>query len=148
MRMSEQVPDPADVAACLRVLRLLAQDPGLCDRGEPALVEVREHSARLLRACKSLRSSEARQRDRDLLDSAGIRAESAPPGLTPPGSPALLAQERRCYVCKQGYARLHPFYDSLCPACGDFNFAKRTQTADLAGCVALVTGGRVKIGYH
>ena len=24
-----------------------------------------------------------------------------------------------------------PFYDQLCPACGDFNFAKRSETADL-----------------
>ena len=32
--------------------------------------------------------------------------------------------------------------------CGDFNFAKRTETADLTGRVALLTGGRVKIGYQ
>ena len=32
--------------------------------------------------------------------------------------------------------------------CGDFNFAKRTETADLRGRVALLTGGRVKIGYQ
>ena len=36
----------------------------------------------------------------------------------------------------------------LCPACADFNYAKRTETADLAGRVALITGGRVKIGYQ
>ena len=29
-----------------------------------------------------------------------------------------------------------------------FNFAKRTETADLRGRVALLTGGRVKIGYQ
>src|SRR5205823_11099457 len=36
----------------------------------------------------------------------------------------------------------------LCPACGDFNFRKRSETADLRGRVALLTGGRVKIGYQ
>ena len=53
-----------------------------------------------------------------------------------------------CYVCKQPYTEIHDFYDQLCPACGDFNYAKRTETADLRGRVALLTGGRVKIGYQ
>ena len=43
---------------------------------------------------------------------------------------------------------MHPFYDQLCQPCGDFNFTKRTETADLTGRVALLTGGRVKIGYQ
>jgi NAD(P)-dependent dehydrogenase (short-subunit alcohol dehydrogenase family) len=59
-----------------------------------------------------------------------------------------LVDPRTCYVCKQPYDVVHPFYDQLCPACGDFNLAKRTETADLSGRVALLTGGRVKIGYQ
>jgi NAD(P)-dependent dehydrogenase (short-subunit alcohol dehydrogenase family) len=55
---------------------------------------------------------------------------------------------QHCYVCKQDYVDLHPFYDQLCRPCGDFNFRKRTETADLTGRVALLTGGRVKIGYQ
>jgi NAD(P)-dependent dehydrogenase (short-subunit alcohol dehydrogenase family) len=57
-------------------------------------------------------------------------------------------EERHCYVCKEHYSTLHHFYDQLCPACGDFNFAKRTELADLTGRTALLTGGRVKIGYQ
>src|SRR5215218_9482244 len=57
-------------------------------------------------------------------------------------------EERHCYVCKQQFTTLHHFYDQLCPACGDFNFAKRTELADLSGRTALLTGGRVKIGYQ
>ena len=53
-----------------------------------------------------------------------------------------------CYVCKQHYAVIHHFYDQLCPDCAAFNFRKRTELADLRGRVALVTGGRVKIGYQ
>jgi NAD(P)-dependent dehydrogenase (short-subunit alcohol dehydrogenase family) len=53
-----------------------------------------------------------------------------------------------CYVCKTKYEVLHFFYDQMCPACAEFNWAKRHQTADLTGRVALLTGGRVKIGYH
>ena len=55
---------------------------------------------------------------------------------------------RSCYICKQDYDRVHSFYDSLCPECAEFNWAKREQTADLTGRYALVTGGRVKIGFH
>jgi NAD(P)-dependent dehydrogenase (short-subunit alcohol dehydrogenase family) len=55
---------------------------------------------------------------------------------------------RECYVCKETFTTLHHFYDTMCEACGDFNYAKRFQMADLSGQVALVTGSRLKIGYH
>ncbi len=55
---------------------------------------------------------------------------------------------RHCYVCKRKYTAVHHFYDQLCQDCGELNFRKRTETADLRGRVALLTGGRVKIGYQ
>lgn len=55
---------------------------------------------------------------------------------------------RVCYVCKSPFHELHTFYDQMCPPCAEENFIKREQTADLRGRVALVTGGRVKIGYQ
>ena len=43
----------------------------------------------------------------------------------------------------------HAFYGAaFCPACASLNFEKRTQTADLTGRGALVTGARVKIGFR
>jgi NAD(P)-dependent dehydrogenase (short-subunit alcohol dehydrogenase family) len=73
-----------------------------------------------------------------------------PAGHRPDGEPgrAEEAVEQHCYVCKQPFRDVHPFYDQLCAACGDLNFAKRGETADLEGRVALVTGARVKIGYQ
>lgn len=59
-----------------------------------------------------------------------------------------VAEEQHCYVCKVHYDRVHHFYDQLCPPCADLNERKRTETADLRGRVALLTGGRVKIGYQ
>src|SRR5688572_7296140 len=53
-----------------------------------------------------------------------------------------------CYVCKQRYTQVHHFYDQMCPSCAELNFVKRTELADLRGRVALLTGGRVKIGYQ
>jgi len=55
---------------------------------------------------------------------------------------------QHCYVCKQKYTLIHHFYDQMCPPCAELNFAKRTELADLRGRVALLTGGRVKIGYQ
>ena len=57
-------------------------------------------------------------------------------------------EPQHCYICKQDYTAIHHFYDQLCPACAEFNFAKRGELADLNGRVALLTGGRVKIGYQ
>ncbi|HEY2152393.1 MAG TPA: SDR family oxidoreductase [Vicinamibacterales bacterium] len=62
--------------------------------------------------------------------------------------PRVSGAGRDCYVCKQAYSQIHPFYDQLCPACAAENFAARTELADLGGRVALLTGGRVKIGYQ
>ena len=58
------------------------------------------------------------------------------------------AEPQHCYICKQHFTRVHSFSDQLCPAGAELNFAKRTETADLRGRVALLTGGRVKIGYQ
>ena len=55
---------------------------------------------------------------------------------------------QHCYVCKQKYSLIHEFYDQLCSECAAFNFRKRTELADLRGRTALLTGGRVKIGYQ
>jgi NAD(P)-dependent dehydrogenase (short-subunit alcohol dehydrogenase family) len=66
----------------------------------------------------------------------------------PPPDERELHHARKCYVCKQSYTKLHPFYDQLCPSCGDFNYEKRTSVADLRGRTALLTGARVKIGYQ
>ena len=53
-----------------------------------------------------------------------------------------------CYVCGRLVANAHPFYDQLCKECGEFNWTKRHSSADLSGYTALVTGGRLKIGFE
>jgi NAD(P)-dependent dehydrogenase (short-subunit alcohol dehydrogenase family) len=62
--------------------------------------------------------------------------------------PERVVEPQNCYICKQYYTTIHPFYDQLCPTCAELNFRKRTELADLRGRVALLTGGRVKIGYQ
>src|SRR5215510_666358 len=71
-------------------------------------------------------------------------AESRAPKAQGPHSKEL----QHCYVCKEKYTTIHHFYDQLCPPCAALNYAKRGELADLHGRVALLTGGRVKIGYQ
>jgi NAD(P)-dependent dehydrogenase (short-subunit alcohol dehydrogenase family) len=61
---------------------------------------------------------------------------------------ARTRRARKCYVCKAPFTEVHAFYDQMCPGCAELNWQKRHQSADLAGRVAIVTGARVKIGYH
>jgi NAD(P)-dependent dehydrogenase (short-subunit alcohol dehydrogenase family) len=85
------------------------------------------------------------------LETRTLTTESGLPRETscPPRPPRLTSVSGRiCYVCKEPYSELHDFYDQLCPACAMVNFAARTEMADLNGRVALLTGGRVKIGYQ
>jgi NAD(P)-dependent dehydrogenase (short-subunit alcohol dehydrogenase family) len=76
----------------------------------------------------------------------GAAAAALAAGGVSPGAPAELGRARYCYVCKAPYTRVHAFYDALCAPCGDLNHRKRSELCDLRGRVALVTGGRIKIG--
>jgi NAD(P)-dependent dehydrogenase (short-subunit alcohol dehydrogenase family) len=90
---------------------------------------------------------------RDVHDDSGFGIRDS--GFESPGSeaespePKVQSHElQHCYVCKQKYSTIDDFYDQLCPECAALNFTKRTEIADLRGRVALLTGGRVKIGYQ
>lgn len=119
---------------------------------------------RLVKARVRQRKAEKRQQDQAKLDETGIRKLRrekvfTTPNVFPPSDfeqqeigddPDFreVVEPQNCYICKQDYSVLHHFYDQLCPACAELNFRKRTETADLRGRVALLTGGRVKIGYQ
>ena len=77
-----------------------------------------------------------------------IITDGATPERAPPKEPPVLSDEVHCYICKDNYRELHFFYDALCPPCAELNWNKRTPSADLSCRVALVTGARVKIGFH
>jgi NAD(P)-dependent dehydrogenase (short-subunit alcohol dehydrogenase family) len=134
--------DPERLAAARDALLALSRLPGPWPTNNPLLAEVVRLAARVVARDRKQQRADERRRDADVRDGTGIR------GGTPAAATPALARGATCYVCKRPFDRLHHFYDSLCPDCGEFNFAKRHQTADLWGRVALVTGGRVKAGYH
>ncbi|RYY34942.1 SDR family NAD(P)-dependent oxidoreductase, partial [archaeon] len=74
---------------------------------------------------------------------AGVPATGEEEESTP-----QLFKHRGCYTCKRRFNVLHHFYSSMCPDCAALNWLKRNQTVDLRGRIALVTGARVKIGFH
>ncbi|MFI4968954.1 MAG: SDR family NAD(P)-dependent oxidoreductase [Lysobacterales bacterium] len=118
-----------------------------------------------LKAAERARNAAQIRADDRVLDRTGIRtlrrqSVFTTPNVFPPAGfvahdidvdaaqPRAAIEPQHCYVCKQKYSRIHHFYDQLCPSCAAFNFAKRSESADLRGRVALLTGGRVKIGYQ
>ncbi|MER6349457.1 SDR family NAD(P)-dependent oxidoreductase [Streptomyces sp. NPDC001595] len=77
------------------------------------------------------------------------RREDAPlAARDAPGSGGVLARPRGCYVCKAPYREVGSFYHRLCPRCAADNTARRALATDLRGRRALLTGGRVKIGFQ
>ncbi len=137
----------------------------------------RDEQRRLSKEIRKKERRAVRDADQAILARAGIRRKRLEPVFQTPDRPALteagggtfvnggapflekppeteteteteLSEARACYVCKTRCTRVHAFYDQMCGECGDFNYAKRTQTADLRGRVALISGARVKIGYQ
>ncbi len=116
---------------------------------------------KLVKASARRRKAAMAEQDDQVLASTGIRALRRKPVYTTPNyylsaearsgaerPESSTAELRHCYICKEHFQTVHHFYDQMCASCGDFNFAKRTELADLRGRVALLTGGRVKIGYQ
>lgn len=54
---------------------------------------------------------------------------------------------KNCYACNGSYTLAHFFYDRLCERCAVENYEKRFQNIDLRGRKAILTGGRVKVGF-
>jgi NAD(P)-dependent dehydrogenase (short-subunit alcohol dehydrogenase family) len=163
-----------ELRVCLRALKAIDADRGLLTRltqderrelltlagriSKPGRGELR----RMAKAFRRAEREQAQAEDRAALEQAGLRVQRrsdtyAPLWLPPPDEAAAdprvavqagLNAARNCYVCKQAYAEVHRYYDSMCRTCGDFNYAKREQSADLRGRVAVVTGARVKIGFQ
>ena len=167
---------PERLAALTALLEAVAADRGLLaalpDDARQRLIRAAgdvfcpDVSARrkLAKALVRRRHAATAERDDDVLAATGIRQLRQKPVFTTPnvlapagfvphdanGDAAFreVVEPRHCYICKQHFTAIHHFYDQLCPSCAELNLQKRTELADLRGRVALLTGGRVKIGYQ
>lgn len=166
--------DLKDVKHCLSVLEFFLENTGrLSDLDRDLQISLMAAAGRLSRPDKleilrrhkeSTRHQKKKlsRKDRQARALTGIRkARLNKVFVAPEPIPALLNgateaptpdaqffKPKNCYVCKKEYTQLHHFYDSMCGECGDYNYKKRFQVAPLNGKTALITGARLKIGYH
>jgi NAD(P)-dependent dehydrogenase (short-subunit alcohol dehydrogenase family) len=159
-----------DIKTCIEILEQL-RDSGellaaLEQEDRRSLLTVSGQLSRPSAAEKEKRQKEARaykqkqksKEDRKKRAKTGIRQArtdavfTAPKQLQDTNMPSEPIEElesaRNCYVCKAEFTKLHFFYDTMCASCADLNYRKRFQTASLTGKVAVITGSRLKIGYH
>ena len=166
--MSENKPN-LDIESCINTLQELVEDTNILfelpEAQRIALYKVAGELSRPNRDEFQRRRKDAKKavkrkmitKDKHARKATGIRSAreaslfTAPKLIAAgaiPDKPSELESPRNCYVCKAVYTQLHHFYDTMCTACGDLNYAKRFQTTDLKDQVAVITGSRLKIGYH
>lgn len=154
---------PDEWAAALRVLRLAADaDAPLPDRAElERLIQPVARAARRRRRSAPPDANETARRQeqsrRDLAVSAAkdrkLRRGTAMQqlhlhGETAEGTGGTLAgKAASCHICGLPYREIDPHYHRLCPPCAQENRTRRAEHVDLSGRIALVTGGRIKIGF-
>lgn len=145
---------------CLRVLQEISEDPSVINEDERMKALIAKIHTRgkkgqrtAIRAAR-VEADRARQAATQMVrqQKQGL---NLPAALSAPAQDEAQGQSKNllecpslCYICKHPYQELHWFYHSLCPDCAAMNWEKRGQRADLQGRVALLTGGRIKIGYH
>jgi NAD(P)-dependent dehydrogenase (short-subunit alcohol dehydrogenase family) len=162
---------PEEIETCLKVLQAFAQNSAQLSQlpldkrismfkaagtiSRPDREETRKRN----KAVKKLKREKEKQENRNIRKLTGIRTAREIPVFSAPAQIEFTKVEEQqetrhyntphdCYVCRSKFTQVHFFYDTMCPSCADLNYAKRFQTADLSGQVALITGSRLKIGYQ
>ena len=142
-----------EIDLCISVLETLTDDPNqIFEIEKDKRLELimaagklsrpsREEFRKRKKDAKRANKRKLKEKDRHARNSTGIRSAreavvfEAPKmiGLTGKESEKEIPLEspRNCYVCKEVFHNLHHFYDTMCKGCGDFNYAKRFQNADL-----------------
>ena len=140
-----------DLETCLDVLQVISESPEVMnhhDRFKSLITKIHRNAKKGKRQAKR---KTLVQSDRQLIESTEIVRNQLSldlPRIQSDREPDELQRARLCYVCKNPFTQLHRFYHQLCPACAETNWTKRHQRTDLQGRLALVTGGRIKIGFQ
>lgn len=140
-----------ELETCLMVLQEVARTPSIMDGHERFKALVAKIHRRAKKGKRAAVRHQQTETDRGLAQrTAVVQQQTGVPLLlaAAPASQEAYQRPQHCYVCKQPFVLVHFFYHLLCPRCGALNWTKRHQRADLSGRIALVTGGRIKIGYQ
>ena len=111
---------------------------------------------RMVKSAERERSAARAEKVGAARQQTGIRELRRKPVFTTPNyfpppveeAAPVVDEPQHCYVCKQHYTVIHHFYDQMCPGVRGVQFRQANGTGRSAGRVALLTGGRVKIGYQ
>ena len=151
--------DPADLEACLRVLRELDALP--VEHPDAVAVRARDRAA-LFKTVKQRRRAE--RRAAVLAADAAVTAATATgapgriddetagpaaaPGARTARAPARSSRRARATSASSATSRSTPSTTSSVRRCAARNHARRDARTDLRGRRALLTGGRAKIGMY
>lgn len=142
---------PEQLEICLKVLQQVSDNPAILEEQN----QLKQVLVKVQRRMRRYEQKKQRKCDRTLQATTAIVQQQK--ALVTDFNLSLPSFEedtphyhyrKTCYICKQAYTQIHHFYHLLCPDCAELNYQKRQQRTDLTGRIALVTGGRVKIGYQ
>ena len=144
---------PEEFETCLKVLQEISADPSVMNenlRFKGLIAKIHRWGKK--NEGRNVRKRQNAENRRLKAATAIVRGQASAVALPAPDATAhslgRLHKTNACYICKQPYQEIHFFYHRLCPDCAARNFQKRQQRADLGGRVALITGGRIKIGFQ
>ena len=142
-----------DLETALRVLNDLQK----FDRDHPDYLRAEQAVAQLVKSGKKRK----RKQRRAIRIAADRELESQTSTYNQPVRPATLTSielateeptqrqsSRKCYICDVAFREVDSHYHALCGTCAERNRFERAATGDLSGRTALVTGGRIKIGFY
>lgn len=122
------------------------------DPNDDEYIELERAVAHVIKTARKKRQVARRQArkaaDRELDSKTSTFEQPISPSTRAEGTIGHRHSARNCYVCKELYFNIDSHYHQLCSRYAQRNRAERLRSADLRGHRAVVTGGRIKIGYH
>lgn len=136
-----------EMEICIRVLQEVSENVSSVsgqDRFKSLVAKIHREGKR---GKRHLQQQNRVEIDGAILGNTGIvRHQTADDSPSFSGQTSYLTA-KCCYICHKHFQQVHHFYHLLCPSCAARNWEKRSQRCDLSGRIALVTGGRIKIGF-
>lgn len=141
---------PEEWAACIRVLGIVKDHPNEV----PDLELMKGMISKVYKNARRERrkETETERREEDLSTKQQTYIfhyqTGKPEAFAMPEQESLLLNKSTgCYACGSRFHEVHAFYHRLCPECATLQLSKREQRANLKGRIAVVTGGRIKVGF-